>query len=105
MKPPLHGGINCSILDGWWPEAYNGRNGWAITEHAGRSRATQDRREADAIYTLIETRIAPLFYSRGRDGVPTGWIKCAAESMRTVCGVFNTHRMLAEYLRLYAPTR
>ncbi len=103
MKPPLHGGINCSILDGWWPEAYNGRNGWAITEYAGRSRPAQDRLEADAVYTLIEKEIVPLFYARGRDGVPPGWVKRAAASMKTVCRAFSTHRMLAEYLNLYAP--
>ena len=111
MKPPLHGGLNCSILDGWWPEAYNGRNGWAIEGEATKvarsnariRRATQDRRDAEAIYRLLEREIIPLFYTRDRRGIPQGWVRRMVASMKTVCGQFNTHRMLAEYLELYAP--
>ena len=104
MKPPLHGGLNCSILDGWWPEAYNGRNGWAIgDERVERTRAAQDRRDAEAIYRLLEKEIVPLFYTRDRRGIPQGWVRRMKASMKTVCGQFNTHRMLAEYLGRYAP--
>ena len=104
MKPPLHGGLNCSILDGWWPEAYNGRNGWAIgTGAAERTRAAQDRRDATAIYELLENEIVPLFYDRDRAGIPRQWVRRMIASMQTVCGRFNTHRMLGEYLTLYSP--
>ena len=104
MKPPLHGGLNCSILDGWWPEAYNGRNGWAIGDgQPARTRGGQDRRDAEAVYRLLEAEIVPLFYDRDRTGVPRGWVRRMAASMKTICGRFNTHRMLAEYLGLYAP--
>jgi len=104
MKPPLHGGLNCSILDGWWPEAYNGRNGWAIGEaRPQRTRAAQDRHDADALYRLLEREIVPLFYRRDRAGVPREWVRRMTASMKTICGQFNTHRMLAEYLALYAP--
>ncbi|MBI5863541.1 MAG: alpha-glucan family phosphorylase [Planctomycetes bacterium] len=102
MKPPLEGGINCSILDGWWPEGYDGRNGWAIGD--GRALSTpkaQDRYDADCIYTLLEKKIVPLFYNRNSAGVPVGWVKTALHSMKTVCGQFNTHRMVAEYWENY----
>ena len=103
MKPPLHGGLNCSILDGWWPEAYDGRNGWAIGDGSPvRGRAVRDRRDAEAVYRLLEKDIVPLFYERDRQGLPRGWIRRMTASMKTVCGQFNTHRMLAEYLKLYS---
>ncbi|TWT45573.1 Carbohydrate phosphorylase [Phycisphaerae bacterium RAS1] len=102
MKPPLHGGLNCSILDGWWPESFNRRNGWAI----GDGRAITDPRKQDAydarcIYDLLEKEIAPAFYDRGRDGLPRRWVKLMIESMKTVCATFNTHRMVGEYVKKY----
>jgi starch phosphorylase len=103
MKPPLHGGLNCSILDGWWPEAYNRRNGWAIAEdRPSGSRAALDRHDAEALYRLLEDEIIPLFYARDRHGIPQKWVQRMKASLETVCGRFNTHRMLAEYLALYA---
>jgi len=116
MKPPLHGGLNCSILDGWWPEAYRRGNGWAIDGDDGqaaasaesphavseeRTRAAQDRHDVAAIYRLIETEIAPLFYDRGRDGVPRGWVRRMVASMQSVCAQFSSHRMVGEYVEGY----
>ena len=102
MKPPLNGGMNCSILDGWWPEAYNAKNGWAIGDgSAARTRPQQDKQDAEAIYRLLEKEIVPLFYDRDRGGVPRGWAKMMAESMRTICCEFSTHRMLADYVEGY----
>lgn len=102
MKPPLHGGINCSILDGWWPEAYNRRNGWAIGDGRElKSQRQQDAYDADALYDLLENEVVPEFYSRGRDGVPKRWAKRMAESMKTVANDFSTHRMLGDYTRDY----
>lgn len=102
MKPPLHGGLNCSILDGWWPEAFNKKNGWAIGD--GRQLADakkQDRYDAACIYDLIEGEIAPLFYRRDRAGIPAGWVAMMRESMKTVGRQFSTHRMLGEYVEKY----
>ena len=98
------GGVeNEQVVDGWWPEAYDGRNGWAIGDGSPvRSRAARDRRDADALYELLEREIVPLFYERDRQGLPRGWIRRMTASMKTVCGQFNTHRMLAEYLKLYS---
>jgi starch phosphorylase len=105
MKPPLHGGINCSILDGWWPEAHDGRNGWSIGD--GRTFAQQpkqDRYDATAIYELLEKEIAPEFYDRDQSGLPTKWVDRMLASMRSVCGQFSSHRMVAEYWsNYYAP--
>jgi starch phosphorylase len=102
MKPPLHGGINCSILDGWWPEAFNNKNGWSIGD--GREftdQARQDRYDADCIYDLLEKQIVPEFYDVDRTGLPRKWISRMVESMRTVCGPFSSHRMVAEYWTKY----
>ncbi len=103
MKTPLHGGLNCSILDGWWAEAYNGRNGWAIGDRRrGRTRAEQDGEDAEAIYRLLESAIVPLFYERDRNGVPRRWMRRVIAAMKTIGGQFNTHRMLAEYVGVYS---
>ena len=85
MKPPLHGGINCSILDGWWPECFNGKNGWAIGGREFKSQKQQDRYDAESIYALLERQIVPAFYNRNRAGLPLRWIGIMRESMRTVC--------------------
>ncbi len=102
MKPPLHGGVNLSVLDGWWPEGYNKRNGYAIGD--GReytSRRKQDAYDADCLYALLEKTITPSFYTRNRAGLPTRWLKVMANSMKTVPGTFNTNRMLGEYTQQY----
>lgn len=102
MKPPLHGGINCSILDGWWPESFDGKNGWAIGDGRElKSPTAQDRYDAGAIYELLERKIVPEFYERGRDGVPRTWVRRMTASMKSVCGPFSAHRMLGEYARNY----
>ncbi len=102
MKVTLHGGLNCSVLDGWWPEAYNRRNGWAI---GGRGKpktaAEEERCDAEAIYELLEKQIVPLFYRRDRDGVPRGWVRMMVNSLKTVGCCFSSHRMLGEYVKDY----
>lgn len=103
MKPPLHGGLNFSILDGWWPEGYNGRNGWSIGDGSEmKSQSAQDKHDANRIYELLEKEIVPLFYNnRGRDGVPRLWVKMMQNSMASVCGMFNSNRMVGEYVENY----
>ncbi len=105
MKVPSNGGINMSVLDGWWPEAYDGENGWAIDE--GRvydDPAYRDHSEGEAIYELLDKEVVPRFYDRSEDGLPRSWIARMKASMRTVCPMFNTNRMLQEYSnRLYVP--
>ncbi|MFM7135175.1 MAG: alpha-glucan family phosphorylase, partial [Planctomycetota bacterium] len=112
MKCPPHGGLNCSILDGWWPEGFIqskgpvGENGWSIgtandekfdeadAHGAGEAR---DRRDAESLYALLERNIVPEFYDRGRDGLPKRWIARALRSAATIPDFFSTHRMVAEY--------
>ena len=102
MKPPLHGGLNCSILDGWWPEAFNKHNGWAIGDgREMKPQARQDKYDAECIYDLLENEIVPAFYERGRDGVPKRWTRLMANSLRTVACQFSTHRMLGDYVEKY----
>ncbi|HYO11334.1 MAG TPA: alpha-glucan family phosphorylase [Tepidisphaeraceae bacterium] len=102
MKPPLHGGLNLSILDGWWPEAYNRKNGWAIGDgRTFKTQSRQDRYDAGALYDLLETQLVPQFYARDKAGIPRQWVARMKNSIRTVCGAFNTHRMVGEYLTKY----
>jgi starch phosphorylase len=102
MKPPLHGGINCSVLDGWWPEAFDGTNGWEIG--GGRELSSpekQDAHDVRALYDLLERDLVPAFYDRDVDGPPQRWLETARASMRTICQRFNTHRMVGEYVERY----
>ncbi len=105
MKVPVNGGINLSILDGWWCEGYHGDNGWTIG--AGEEyddHAYQDEVESTALYDLLEAEIIPLFYERSSDGVPREWLRIMKNSMRTVIAEFNTNRMVEEYTkRFYIP--
>ncbi|MCZ6683757.1 MAG: alpha-glucan family phosphorylase [Planctomycetota bacterium] len=105
MKVPPNGGINLSVLDGWWPEAYDGENGWAVGDgQIYEDPDYQDYVEGEAIYDLLEKEIIPAFYDRGPDGLPRRWIARMKASMRTICPMFNSNRMLEEYTnRLYVP--
>ncbi|MGC9334061.1 MAG: alpha-glucan family phosphorylase [Anaerolineae bacterium] len=108
MKATANGALNMSVLDGWWAEGYTPETGWAIgrgEEYAEDQAEYQDRVEADAMYDLLEKEIVPLFYERGRDGLPRGWIAKMKAAMRDHAGVFNTNRMVREYTeRCYLPS-
>jgi starch phosphorylase len=100
MKVVMNGGLNLSILDGWWAEAYGQDNGWAIGAGEEYTDLTyQDDVESRAIYDLLEQEIVPLFYTRSSDGVPRGWLKMDKRSLKTLAPVFNTNRMLQEYMQ------
>jgi starch phosphorylase len=106
MKVPANGGINLSVLDGWWPEAFDGENGWAIGDGTTYpDRDYQDWLESQGLYELLEKELVPLFYERGPDGLPRRWIARMKHSMKTICPVFNTNRMVSDYTRkFYVPT-
>lgn len=105
MKASANGAINMSVLDGWWDEAAAEHNGWSIG--AGEEYTDpvlQDDVESGAIYDLLEHEVIPLFYDRGRDGIPRGWVRMMKEAIRGVAPRFNTSRMVAEYAtRCYFP--
>ena len=105
MKPPLHGGLNCSILDGWWPECFDGKNGWAIGDGSQlENQRKQDALDAERIYRLLEKEIVPLYYQRDAAGLPRKWIAMMKNSLATVGAEFNTHRMVGEYAtKFYIP--
>jgi starch phosphorylase len=102
MKAPVNGGINLSVMDGWWVEGYDGENGWAIGRGEEFDDGTyQDEVESRALLGLLEQEVVPLFYHRGSDSLPRDWITMMRASIRTVCPVFNTNRMVREYLERY----
>ena len=104
MKAVINGGLNLSVLDGWWAEAYDGTNGWAIDGEVHPDAAAQDARDAAALYDLLEQQVIPTFYDRDADGLPRSWLARARASMRTLAPGFCAGRMLDDYLvRVYAP--
>jgi starch phosphorylase len=104
MKASMNGVINLSVRDGWWDEAYNGYNGWAIDSFQGGSTTDEDKSDSDLIYHLLENRIVPLYYERDRKGIPHQWIKIAKEAIRTISPTYNACRMMREYAeRMYRP--
>jgi starch phosphorylase len=106
MKVAVNAGLNLSVLDGWWVEGYAGDNGWAIgagEEYADL--AYQDEVEGRAIYDLLEQEVVPTFYNRGPDGVPREWVRRMKRAIRTLIPVFNTNRMVQEYVeKCYWPS-
>ncbi len=106
QKAAINGVLNCSVLDGWWREGYNGKNGWAIgKDETFDNPDLQDEADAESLYDILENEIVPLYYKvRSSDGLPLDWIARMKESMRTIGPLFCTRRMVKEYLqRLYMP--
>jgi len=105
QKAALNGQPNCSILDGWWAEGYNGRNGWAIGEaREYHDPNAQDEADSFSLYALLENEIVPSYYDRGDDGIPHRWIAIMKEAIRTCAPAFSMRRMLKEYTtRYYVP--
>ncbi len=109
MKVIYNGGLNASILDGWWAEGYDRSLGWVIgggEEYPESEWELQDQIESQALYNLLEQDIVPTFYQRGRDGIPHNWIAKMKNSIRELSPYFTTHRMLQEYTeQYYIPAR
>ncbi len=98
MKVVVNGGLNVSVLDGWWAEAYESEVGWAIGDGAVQpDQSYQDWLDSRAIYHLLENEIGPRFYQRNDSGVPRGWLEVMRASMANLAPVFNTCRMVKEY--------
>jgi starch phosphorylase len=104
MKAVINGGLNLSTLDGWWAEAYDGSNGWALSGEVDHDHGAQDARDAAALYDLLEQEVLPAFYDRDADGLPRSWLARIRASIRTLAPAFCATRMLDDYLaRIYAP--
>ncbi|HRJ27209.1 MAG TPA: alpha-glucan family phosphorylase [Fimbriimonadaceae bacterium] len=102
MKVVPNGGLNCSILDGWWAEGYAPGQGWAIGDSTSHSDyGHQDWLDSRALYQLIESEIAPRFYSRNEVGIPTQWLAMMRQSMRELAPRFSTARMVRQYTKQF----
>lgn len=105
MKVVLNGGLNLSVLDGWWAEAFDGANGFAIgggTSHV--SDEITDRRDAESLYEVLTKNVIPIFYDRDVDGLPRTWIKMMMNSISSLAWRFSSHRMVMDYARAcYVP--
>jgi len=102
MKAVVSGGLHLSVLDGWWAEAHTPESGWAIGDgEEYEDPEVQDQVESEALYDLLEQEVVPLFYHRGADGLPRGWIERIKASMIAHCPVFNTNRMVEQYTRCF----
>ncbi len=105
MKAALNGGLNLSILDGWWDEWYDGQNGWAIPTADGvEDQERRDDLEAEALYDLIENEVAPRFYDVDEEGVPTRWLEMVRHTLKSLGPKVLATRQVRDYVRdLYAP--
>jgi starch phosphorylase len=105
QKAALNGVLHLSVLDGWWCESYNGKNGWAIHSDSETSDSTdQDKADAEELYRLLEDKVVPLYYDRDINGVPHGWIQVIKEAIRSNAPLFSARRMAKEYTEhMYLP--
>ena len=105
QKVVLNGGLNLSVLDGWWAEAYDGQNGFSIgTGRTHSNMAVHDAQDADALHRTLHDEVIPLYYQRDLDGLPRGWIKRMKRTIRTLGWRFNADRMVMDYtLKCYVP--
>lgn len=105
MKAAANGGLNLSIGDGWWPEAWNGSNGWQIGgARVYDDQELQDQFDSSTLYRILEEMVVPLFFARDKAGIPQGWLERMKECLATVPEAFNTDRMVTDYVeQAYRP--
>jgi starch phosphorylase len=103
QKVAMNGGLNLSVLDGWWIEGYDGTNGWAIGDASaelGEDTAAMDAHDAELLYRVLEEKVVPLYYDRdSADGIPHRWVTMMKRSIETLTPAFNSDRMVEEYAR------
>jgi starch phosphorylase len=99
-KVAMNGGLNLSVLDGWWLEGYDGTNGFAVGNEVGATdTADIDAADAESLYRTLETQVVPLYYDRDELGLPRKWITMMKNSIATLIPEFNSNRMVDEYAR------
>jgi starch phosphorylase len=102
QKVSVHGGLNLSVLDGWWREAFDGTNGWAIGGDSSIDDVeAQDAADAESLIEILTQGVIPLFFDRDEEGIPRGWIDKIRRAMQTLIPQYNTDRMVAEYVTKY----
>lgn len=99
MKNVMNGGLQLSVLDGWWAEGYDGGNGWSLSGDVDHDHGAQDARHAHELFRLLEEEVAPEFYRAGEDGIPKNWVTRIRRSLRTLGPEFGAGRMLEDYER------
>jgi glycogen phosphorylase len=102
MKVTIHGGLNLSIMDGWWREGYNGENGWKIgVDQNETDLESQDESDFESLIKVLSESVIPEFYDRNEYGIPTRWLKRIRNAMQTLLPEFSTDRMVGEYIKKY----
>ena len=102
MKAGINGAINLSVLDGWWGEGYDGKNGWAIKPGPEDMEGIlRDKEESRALYEILQDQVIPLYYSYGKLGYSPGWVKMAKYSMMSLLPCYNATRMVDEYVKKF----
>ena len=102
MKALANGSLNLSVLDGWWDEGYHRAYGWAIGHgEVYQNHQAQDEIESRDLYTILEEEVVPLFYQIGHDGIPRGWVEKMKAGLQHLVPIFNSHRMVQEYVGHY----
>ena len=97
MKAAMNGGLNLSVLDGWWSEGYNGQNGWAIDGSTMDDPHAQDEHDANALYDLLEKEVKPMFFARDSNGIPVVWLSRIRASLRSLAPMYSSARMVDDY--------
>jgi glycogen phosphorylase len=106
QKIVIHGGLNLSIMDGWWREGFNGNNGWSIGEDLSETDLElQDEKDSGSLYRSLTEQVIPEFYRRDTQGIPRAWISRIRSAMRSLVPIYNTDRMVAEYVTRYYVSR
>ena len=106
IKSAINAGLQLSVLDGWWPEAYDGSNGWAISGEVDHDHGAQDWRHAAELYRLVTDEVIPAFYGRDAGGLPQAWLEMVRSSLRTCGPRFGAGRMIEDYAaQIYPPAQ
>jgi len=99
MKAALNGVPHLSLMDGWWIEGFNGKNGWAFGHK--EVNGNRDQADAETIYRILEQEILPLYYRVTEDGTPRGWVRIMKEAMKSTAATFSARRMVKEYVEKF----
>jgi glucan phosphorylase len=104
MKSPINGGVNVSVLDGWWAEGFHEDNGWGFGDSEAAGAEEQDRDDAAALYRILEEEVIPAYFEREEDGLRHAWIRRMKASIASVVPQFSAERMVRDYVEaVYLP--